>query len=172
MRATHLTLRRHPLALLRPRLARREFLPSGQLRELPNGQLVRACGLVTLRQQPETASGTVFVSLEDEDGAVQVIVWKRLRERQRRELLAARLLGVAGLWQREGEMCNLIAHRLVDLSAWLGRLGVVSRDFRQFRSTVWRAVPHHSMAARNLPVRASCGSPDACTPPRPNCRRP
>ena len=128
--ATSLTLRHHPLALLRPRLARRGFLPSGQLRELPNGQLVRACGLVTLRQQPETASGKVFVSPEDEDGAVQVIIWKRLRERQRRELLSARLLGVAGLWQREGEVRSLIAHQLSDLSDWLGRLGVASRDFR------------------------------------------
>ena len=128
--ATGLTLRRHPLALLRPGLAKARFLSSGQLRDLPNGQLVRACGLVTLRQQPETASGTVFVSLEDEDGSVQVIVWKRLRERQRRELLAARLLGVYGLWQREGEVRNLIARHLVDLSSWLGRLGTSSRDFK------------------------------------------
>ena len=72
--ATRLTLRRHLLALLRPRLAKRGFLSSDQLHEPPDGQLVRACGLVTLRQQPETANGTVFVSLEDEDGALQVIV--------------------------------------------------------------------------------------------------
>ena len=92
--------------------------------------MVRACGLVTLRQQPETANGTVFVSLEDEDGALQLIAWKRLRERQRTQLLAARLLGVAGLWQREGEVRCLIAHRPVDLSRWLRRLGVTSREFR------------------------------------------
>ena len=128
--STGLTLRRHPMALLRPRLAKNNFLSSSELRDLPNGRLVRACGLVTLRQQPETAKGTVFVSLEDEDGAVQVIVWKRLRERQRKELLAARLLGVYGLWQREGQVRNLIAHRLVDLSGWLGRLATASRDFK------------------------------------------
>ena len=128
--STGLSLRRHPLALLRPRLAKRQFLSSGELRDLPNGRLVRACGMVTLRQQPETANGTVFVSLEDEDGAVQVIVWKRLRERQRQVLLSARLLGVYGLWQREGDVRNLIAHRLVDLSLWLGRLATSSRDFK------------------------------------------
>ena len=128
--ATGLTLRRHPLALLRPRLAERKFLSSSELRDLPDGNHVWACGLVTLRQQPETAHGTVFVSLEDEGGAIQVIVWKRVRERQRKELLAARLLGVYGVWQREGEVRNLIAHRLVDLSRWLGRLATSSRDFK------------------------------------------
>ncbi|MEO6321612.1 MAG: error-prone DNA polymerase [Polaromonas sp.] len=128
--STGLTLRRHPLALLRPRLAKRQFLSSSELRDLPGGRLVRACGMVTLRQQPETANGTVFVSLEDEDGAVQVIVWKSLRERQRQVLLSARLLGVHGVWQRESEARNLIAHRLVDLSPWLGRLATSSRDFK------------------------------------------
>lgn len=128
--STGLTLRRHPLALLRPRLAAKKFLSSSELQNLPNGSLVRVCGLVTLRQQPETAKGTVFVSLEDEGGAVQVIVWKRVRESQRKELLAARLLGVYGVWQREGEVRNLIAHRLVDLTRWLGRLATASRDFK------------------------------------------
>ena len=70
------------------------FKSSAQLRDLPNGRLVRACGIVTLRQQPETAKGVIFVSLEDEDGAVQVIVWKGIREQQRKELMNARLLGV------------------------------------------------------------------------------
>jgi error-prone DNA polymerase len=128
--STGLTLRRHPLALLRPRLARQHFLSSGELRDLPNGEMVRACGIVTLRQQPETAGGTIFVSLEDEDGAIQVIVWKRVREKQRSVLLESRLLGVYGEWQREGEVRNLIASRLIDLTPLLGRLTTDSRDFR------------------------------------------
>ena len=128
--ATGLTLRRHPMALLRPRLDRHRFIASGALATHPDGQMVRACGLVTLRQQPETANGTVFVSLEDEDGAIQVIVFKRLRDRQREVLLASRLLGVYGLWQSEGGVRNLVAHRLVDLSRWLGALAVPSRDFK------------------------------------------
>jgi error-prone DNA polymerase len=93
---------------------------------------VSHCGIVTLRQQPETAKGTIFLSLEDETGVVQVIVWKSLREVQRQELLGARLMVVHGRWQREGLVKNLIAARLEDLTPLLGRLGAatVSRDFR------------------------------------------
>ncbi len=128
--ALGLTLRRHPLALLRPRLARRGLLAAGQLAVLPNGRAARACGLVTLRQQPDTAGGTVFVSLEDETGSVQVIVWRRVRDAQRRVLLAARLLAVHGVWQRQGTVGHLVAGRLEDLTPLLGRLGTRSRDFR------------------------------------------
>ena len=139
--ATGLTLRRHPLALLRPRLARHRLQTAAELRDLPGGVLVRACGIVTMRQQPGTAKGVVFVSLEDETGIVNVIVWKSLRERQRRELLHARLLAVQGTWQRDpdptrpdgwGEVRHLIAQRLKDLTPLLGRLaeaGLASRDF-------------------------------------------
>jgi error-prone DNA polymerase len=124
-----LSLRRHPMELLRERLAVMRFQSSAQLQDLRNGSLVRACGIVTLRQQPATANGVVFVSLEDEGGAVQVIIWKDLRERQRQELMNAKLLGVYGVWQREGAVRNLIAKRLVDLTHLLGRLAAPSRDF-------------------------------------------
>jgi error-prone DNA polymerase len=127
--ALGLTLRRHPMALLRQQLSAMRFKSSQALLELPDGRLVRACGIVTLRQQPPTAKGVVFVSLEDEHGTVQVIVWKSVRERQRQELMNAKLLGVYGTWQREGEVRNLIAQRLVDLTHWLGRLAAPSRDF-------------------------------------------
>jgi error-prone DNA polymerase len=127
--STGLTLRRHPLALLRPALARRRLQTASQLQDVPDGRLVRACGIVTLRQQPATANGTIFVSLEDETGTVQVIVWKSLRERQRRELLHSRLLAVYGTWQSEGELRSLIAGHLEDLTPLLGRLAVESRDF-------------------------------------------
>jgi len=127
--ALGLSLRRHPLALLRERLAAMRFKSSSELRDLPDGSPVRACGIVTLRQQPETAKGVVFVSLEDEDGAVQVIVWKGVREQQRKELMNAKLLGVDGTWQREGEVRNLIAKHFVDLTHLLGRLAAPSRDF-------------------------------------------
>jgi error-prone DNA polymerase len=134
--ATALSLRRHPLALLRPQLAARRLLAAAALRALPDRALVRACGLVTMRQQPETAKGVVFVTLEDETGSVNVIVWKRLRERQRRELLHARLLAVYGQWQSSGGVQHLIAARLVDLTpllaglSELGALDAKSRDFR------------------------------------------
>jgi error-prone DNA polymerase len=129
--STGLTLRRHPLALLRPLLAKRRLMSALELKEVPDGRLVRYCGIVTLRQQPETAHGTVFISLEDETGVVQVICWKSLRDLQRKELLRSRLLAVYGKWQREGDVSNLIAGKLVDLSPLLGRLAgeTSSRDF-------------------------------------------
>ena len=128
--ATGLTLRRHPLALLRPLLEERRLMSAAQLLEQPHGRLVRACGLVTLRQQPGTAKGVVFVTLEDETGVVQVVCWKRIRERQREVLLRSRLLAVYGRWQREGEVCALVAGHLMDFSSLLGRFVVGSRDFR------------------------------------------
>lgn len=124
-----LSLRRHPLALLRPLLTERRLATAAELHRAPHGRLVRFAGLVTLRQQPETASGVVFVSLEDETGVVQVIVWRRLRERFRQALLRSRLLAVRGTWQREGEVANLIAGHLEDLTPLLGRLATTSRDF-------------------------------------------
>ena len=136
--STGLTLRRHPLALLRERLAEKGLLTAADLNELPDGEDVAACGIVTVRQQPGTAKGTVFITLEDETGTVNVIVWKSLRETQRAEVLHARLLAVYGVWQRSeesgtaigfGAVRNLVARRLEDLSPLLGRLGTSSRDF-------------------------------------------
>ena len=132
--ATGLTLRSHPLSFLRARLAAKKLLSAAQLRDLPHGRLVRACGIVTMRQQPQTAKGVVFVTLEDETGCINVIVWKSLKDKQRTELLRARLLAVYGVWQRDedsgGQVCHLIAKRLVDLTDWLGDLSAGSRDFR------------------------------------------
>lgn len=124
-----LTLRRHPLALLRPLLQKRRLMTAEELQALPNGRLVRTCGIVTIRQQPSTSNGVIFVSLEDETGVVQVICWRHIRERQRRELLQSRLLAVYGTWQREGGVCNVIAGKLEDLTPLLGRLSTESRDF-------------------------------------------
>jgi error-prone DNA polymerase len=128
------TLRRHPLALLRPRLAKRKLLNADQLQQLPHGRRAAACGMVTARQQPGTAKGTIFVTLEDETGPVNVIVWESVRERYRDALLRSRLLAVYGQWQRDvesgGNVCHLIAERLEDFTPWLGRLQASrSRDF-------------------------------------------
>ncbi len=124
-----LTLGRHPLALLRRQLTRLGFNTASGLREIVHGRRVRAAGLVTGRQRPDTASGVVFVTLEDESGCVNVIVWRDLTERQRRELLGSRLLGVQGVLERQGEVMHLVAERLEDHSALLGRLDTRSRDF-------------------------------------------
>jgi error-prone DNA polymerase len=128
-----LTLGRHPLALLRPALARRKLSTAEELRALPNGRRARAAGLVTCRQRPDTATGVVFVTLEDETGCVNVVVWADLVERQRAELLGARLLGVQGVIERDGEVVHLVARRLEDhsllLDRSLGRFALHSRDF-------------------------------------------
>jgi error-prone DNA polymerase len=124
--STGLSLRRHPLALLRAQLRRMRMLSAEELSRAPAGRLVRVAGLVTCRQRPGTASGVVFITIEDE---INVVVWGRLADKQRRPLIGARLLGVHGTLQREGQVAHLIAARLVDYSAMLGSLTVQSRDF-------------------------------------------
>ena len=128
-RAQGLTLGRHPLALLRKQLLAQRFMPASTLRCYTNGQVARACGIVTVRQRPGTAKGVLFLTLEDETGTVNVIVWPSLVEEQRKEVLGAPLLGVYGVWQQEGIVRNLVAKRLVDMSHLLGRLRTSSRDF-------------------------------------------
>ncbi|UCH52407.1 MAG: error-prone DNA polymerase, partial [Pseudomonadota bacterium] len=125
-----LTLRRHPLALLRAKLATRRLLSSVQVRERAHGERVTTAGLVICRQHPSSASGTIFVTLEDEAGSTNVIVWGSVAERDRRALLGARLMAVQGEVQRENEVLHVIAHRLADYSSLLGDLTVASRDFR------------------------------------------
>ena len=128
-----LTLRSHPLSLLRGQLSKMKLMTAAQLNGLPNGRSVAACGIVTMRQQPQTAKGVTFVTLEDESGSVNVIVWKALRDRQRTELLHSRLLAVYGEWQRDqdsgGAVRHLIARRLKDLTPLLGGLRTASREF-------------------------------------------
>ncbi|WP_374276606.1 error-prone DNA polymerase [Azonexus sp.] len=124
-----LSLRPHPLTLLRKRLSERRFLPARQLAAAGDRALVRAAGIVVGRQRPGTATGIVFVTLEDESGLVNVVVRPELVEKQRRELLGARLLGVYGQLQAAEGVVHLVAQRLVDLSDWLGRLETASRDF-------------------------------------------
>jgi error-prone DNA polymerase len=127
--STGLTLRRHPLALLREKIARRGWCSAKQLVQLKDGAAAWACGIVTMRQQPETAKGVIFVTLEDETGSVNVIVWKHVRERQRPALLRSRLLAVAGQWQSQDGANHLVARRLVDMTPWLGAVATSSRDF-------------------------------------------
>jgi len=128
--ALGLTLGRHPLALLRQELARRGFRTAAELTgQYPDRRLARGCGLVTTRQRPHTAHGTVFITLEDETGPLNVILHAREADRQHATLVGARLMGVYGIWQRQQGVCHLIGRRLVDLSPLLGQLSTHSRDF-------------------------------------------
>lgn len=128
-RTLSLTLGRHPLALLRDRLARMRLQSAADLHDQPSGRLVRACGIVTVRQRPGTSKGTIFVTLEDETGVVNVIVWPRLVEKQRQALLGSQLMAVYGTWQNENHVRHLVAGRLVDLTPMLGKLATHSRNF-------------------------------------------
>jgi error-prone DNA polymerase len=124
-----LTLGRHPLALLRPRLEAQALRSAGELRELTHGARVRTAGIVLMRQRPATASGVTFLTLEDESGQVNVIVWERVGREQRAALIESRLLEVHGELQHQEGVCHLIAHRLIDRSVLLGELLTRSRDF-------------------------------------------
>ena len=128
-RSLGLTLGRHPLALLRGRLARLRVTPSAGLRDLPNGKRVRVAGIVTHRQRPGTASGVVFATLEDETGSTNLVIWPKVLEKQRDAILASRLMLVEGELQSVENVINIIARRIHNRSEWLGQLQTTSRDF-------------------------------------------
>jgi error-prone DNA polymerase len=124
------TLGRHPLALLRPRLSRMGLLSAAEVHELRHGSRVNAAGIVITRQRPSSASGVVFVTLEDETGYLNLIVWANVAERERSALLGAKLLGVVGRIQKEDEVLHLVAERLYDYSALIGQVEAEARNFR------------------------------------------
>ena len=128
--STGLTLERHPMCLLRRQLDRYDYVTAGQLPGMHNGQRINVAGLVITKQRPGTASGVTFVTLEDESGQINLIVWKKIAEDFRAALLNARLLGIAGELQIEGKVIHVIAEQLYDHTEMLGGLSVHSRDFR------------------------------------------
>ncbi|MEM7501397.1 MAG: error-prone DNA polymerase [Pseudomonadota bacterium] len=125
-----LSLGRHPLALLRGCLTESGYVLTRQLGSVKNGARLKVAGLVITKQRPMTASGVTFVTLEDETGHVNLVVWERIAEEQRDVLLNARLMGVAGELQIQGKVIHVIAHRLFDHSEMLGDLTVKARNFR------------------------------------------
>lgn len=129
-RGVGLTLGRHPLALLRARLNRLKAYPAAELVKLSSGLKIRVAGIVTHRQRPETASGVVFMSLEDETGISNLIVWPSVQQAQREAVFGARMMVVQGELQSELGVVHVIAEKVRDYSHWLGRVRVGSRDFR------------------------------------------
>ncbi len=129
-RSTGLTLRRHPLALLRKKLQRLQVTRAADLTQLKTGCNVRVAGIITHRQRPETASGVVFMSLEDETGISNLIVWPSVQSAQRQAVFASSMIIVQGELQHEMGVVHVIAQKVRDYSAWLGRLDTQSRDFR------------------------------------------
>ena len=124
------TLGAHPLALLRERLRQQRCKSSRELRAVDHGRPVSVAGLVVGRQRPQTASGVIFVTLEDEFGMVNVVVWHDLAERQRRVLVQSKMLRIDGHLERAEGVCHVIAGRLIDATSLLSGLDIRSRDFQ------------------------------------------
>jgi error-prone DNA polymerase len=128
--ATGLSLRAHPVGFLRDKLARRGVMVATDLAETQDGRRVKVAGLVLVRQRPGSAKGVMFITLEDETGPLNVIVWPSLFERFRRVVFSAVMMGVEGRLQREGDVIHVIADRLVDLSEALRRVGGTEGAFQ------------------------------------------
>jgi error-prone DNA polymerase len=142
--ATSLSLKRHPVAFLRERLAARGILATEALGRTRDGRRVTVAGLVLVRQRPGTAKGTIFLTLEDETGIANIIVWPAQFEQFRRIVMGASLVAVRGRLQREGIVLHLIAEHLVDLSPEL-------RDLDRGQTT---AVPDADADPRELKIRS------------------
>ncbi len=130
-RHLRLSLKEHPVALLRASLAARRIVPSQRLREIRDGKRIRVAGIVLVRQQPGTASGVIFMTLEDETGVANIVVWPRVFERFRRIVIGGRLIGVEGRVQRDdgGQVIHVVADRLADFSAELAALAAPPDPF-------------------------------------------
>ena len=127
--STGFTLRRHPLALFRQHLDNYQVSTASDLADIEDEANVKVTGLVTCRQRPMTAAGVTFLTLEDESGFVNVVVWPNLGEKLRPIVRQAMLIGVVGHVQKSDGVIHLIASHLVDLSHWLGSMELSSRNF-------------------------------------------
>jgi error-prone DNA polymerase len=117
-----LSLRRHPLALLRQDLEGLKRAPCQVAADARDGRFIKTAGLVLVRQMPGTAKGVMFMTIEDETGISNLVIWKTLYEKQRRIALGAHLIGVDGRIQREGEVVHLVAYQLHDLTPLMATL--------------------------------------------------
>jgi error-prone DNA polymerase len=129
-RSVGLTLRRHPLEVLRPRLNQLKVSCAADLSHIKSGRLISVAGIVTHRQRPQTASGVLFVSLEDETGIANLIIWPKIQEQQRAAVLGSTLMVVKGELQVEESVIHIIARQVWDYSPWLGGMEMVAREFR------------------------------------------
>jgi error-prone DNA polymerase len=128
---THLglSLRAHPVSFLRAELHRQDIVPCAHAMAAPDGKWLETAGIVLVRQKPGSAKGVMFITIEDETGIANLVIWPSLYEKQRRTILAAGMMAVFGRVQREGEVIHLIAHRLTDLSPTLASIGTSGGTF-------------------------------------------
>jgi error-prone DNA polymerase len=144
--ATRLTLRQHPASLLRPQTG--GFLSADKLRDTPDGRWVYVCGLVISRQRPGTASGVIFLTLEDDTGSSNIVVWPKMFKRYRKEVMAGRLLRIRGKLQREGMVMHVIATGIEDMSWLLDQLG----DSQSIQGRIDPSYDNADEARRPVPV--------------------
>jgi error-prone DNA polymerase len=126
---TGLTLRAHPVSFLRPQLSQKRIVTCADAMSERDGRWLWTAGLVLVRQKPGSAKGVMFLTLEDETGIVNAVVWPSLFEKQRRIVMSASMMAIHGKIQREGEVVHLVAQRLFDFSADLASLGELGGDF-------------------------------------------
>ena len=124
-----LTLNRHPLSLLREKLKQQRILDSLSWAAVPHGRMARLAGIIKVRQRPGSANGVVFLTIEDEGGPMNIIVWSQVVEQFRKEVLGAKMVSVHGVTQREQGVVHLVARKIVDLTWMLGELNTQSRNF-------------------------------------------
>jgi error-prone DNA polymerase len=145
---TGLSLKRHPMALLRPLLARDRVIPTAALSRTTPGRRVAVAGLVLVRQQPGSAKGTIFMTIEDETGIANLIVWPAVYELHRRAVLGGSLVTAIGRVQREGLVVHLVVETLIDRGAVLKRLRTLDDQARESQPS--RSDPHLPEEFRRL----------------------
>jgi error-prone DNA polymerase len=126
--AIGMSLRAHPVSLLRCALDRIGIAPNKTLAGARNGERIKVAGLVLVRQRPGTASGVIFMTLEDDCGIANIVVWPKIFEAHRRIVLGGRMVAVEGKLQREGLVIHVIAERITDLTPLLRTLGEEGHD--------------------------------------------
>jgi error-prone DNA polymerase len=129
---TGLSLKQHPVAFARRKLTRLGVISAADVQDagrFPENQRVSVCGLVLVRQRPGTASGVVFITLEDETGIVNLIVWGTVYDRYRRAARHATLLQATGTVQRQGQVIHVVVKRMIDRTSLIGTVSQSSRDF-------------------------------------------
>jgi error-prone DNA polymerase len=127
-----LSLKRHPVAIVREELSKQKLITAAELmdeKRSPHGRWVKVAGLVLIRQRPGTASGVVFVTLEDETGVANLILWPQIYEQYHAASRHATLLQCDGYVQRQGQVVHVLAKRLFDRSDLLSGYDLRSRDF-------------------------------------------
>ena len=146
-----LTLRAHPLSFLREDLAHDEIITCTEAAGLPDGKWAETAGIVLVRQRPGSAEGVIFMTIEDETGIANVVIWPKLFEKRRRIILSASLIAVAGQLQKEGEVVHLVARQVTDLSHLLASLG----HRREPRETRFSGPDVCEAAARSIGASSS-----------------